>query len=67
MNLKSQWDVFATWARAHVLDDRGASVVEYALLVALVAIVCVAAITPLGQWASSNISTLGVTLSGAGS
>ena len=30
-------------------DERGASLVEYALLVALIAIVCIAAVTLLGQ------------------
>jgi Flp pilus assembly pilin Flp len=29
-------------------DDRGASVVEYALLVSLIAVVCLAAVTVLG-------------------
>jgi pilus assembly protein Flp/PilA len=44
----------ATWVRAHVRDERGASLVEYALLVALIAIVCIAAITLLGGNASSK-------------
>jgi len=30
-------------------EERGASLVEYALLVALIAIVCIAAVTLLGQ------------------
>ena len=30
MDLKAQWDVLATWIRAHVADERGASLVEYA-------------------------------------
>jgi pilus assembly protein Flp/PilA len=45
---------FATWIRAHAKDDRGASLVEYALLVALIAIVCIAAITLLGNNASEK-------------
>ena len=28
MDVKIQWDVLATWIRAHVKEDRGASVVE---------------------------------------
>lgn len=36
---------FRTAAR----DERGASLIEYALLVALIALVCVVAVTSLGQ------------------
>lgn len=37
--------------------DRGASLVEYALLVALIAIVCIVAVTVLGHNASAHFST----------
>ena len=37
-------------------DDRGASLVEYALLVALIAIVCIAALTALGETVSTSFS-----------
>ena len=40
-------------------DERGASLVEYALLVALIAVVCIVAVTFLGTAASSKFSTLG--------
>ena len=40
-------------------DERGASLVEYALLVALIAVVCIVAITFLGSSASSKFSTVG--------
>lgn len=36
--------------------DRGASIVEYALLVALIAVVCIGAITFLGNSTSDNYS-----------
>ena len=39
------------------LSERGASLVEYALLVALIAIVCIVAITVLGTSASRRFST----------
>jgi pilus assembly protein Flp/PilA len=39
-------------------DDRGAAMVEYALLVALIAVVCVAAVTTLGQDVSSAFSVI---------
>jgi pilus assembly protein Flp/PilA len=44
-------------------DDRGASLVEYALLVALIAIVCIAAITFVGTGASTKFSQVGSNLS----
>jgi pilus assembly protein Flp/PilA len=40
-------------------DDEGASLVEYALLVALIAVVCIAAITLLGGNASKKFSQIG--------
>ena len=39
-------------------EDRGASLVEYALLVALIAVVCIGAITILGQGASDNFDEI---------
>jgi len=39
--------------------ERGASLVEYALLVALIAIVCVVAISLLGTNASNKFSQVG--------
>jgi pilus assembly protein Flp/PilA len=40
-------------------DERGASLVEYALLVALIAVVCIVAIQFLGTSASKKFSTVG--------
>ena len=40
-------------------DERGASLVEYALLVALIAVICIVAIAFLGQAASSKFSSVG--------
>jgi pilus assembly protein Flp/PilA len=40
-------------------NDEGASLVEYALLVALIAVVCIAAITLLGGNASKKFSQIG--------
>ena len=50
-----QW-VSAT-IRSRFATERGASLVEYALLVALIAIVCIVAITVLGTSASARFST----------
>jgi pilus assembly protein Flp/PilA len=43
-------------------DERGASLVEYALLVALIAVVCIIAITFVGSKASTKFSNVGSSL-----
>ena len=43
-------------------DEEGASLVEYALLVALIAIVCIVAISFLGGKASTKFSNVGSAL-----
>jgi pilus assembly protein Flp/PilA len=53
---------FATWVAAHIDDERGASLVEYALLVALIAVVCIAAVTTLGKNSSSKFQKVGSSL-----
>ena len=52
------------WVIAHIRSERAASLVEYALLVALIAVVCIAAVTTLGKSASSKFSTVGRSISG---
>ena len=44
--------------------DEGAAVVEYGLLLALIAIVCVVAVTVLGTSASSNFDSSSTSLFG---
>jgi Flp pilus assembly pilin Flp len=44
--------------------ERGASLVEYALLVALIAIVTIASVRSLGRNVSQQFSVIGGTLSG---
>ena len=46
------------WLQSRCKTDRGASLVEYALLVALIAVVCIAAVTLLGHQASSKFSSV---------
>ena len=49
------FDIVATYLRARFgNDERGASLVEYALLVALIAVVCIVAVTFLGDSASRS-------------
>lgn len=53
-------DYLASWIQARFdLDERGASLVEYALLVALIAVVCIAAVTLLGRNASDKFDEVG--------
>ncbi len=40
-------------------SDRGASIVEYALLVALIAVVCIGAVTFFGDATGASLSTSG--------
>jgi pilus assembly protein Flp/PilA len=58
MDLVAYWkDNFAPYIRALLgRSERGAALVEYALLVALIAVVCIAAITLLGKSANSKFS-----------
>ncbi len=53
----------SAWVKTHIKSERGASLVEYALLVALIAVVCIAAVTTLGKSASSKFSTVGRSIS----
>lgn len=61
MDLVTYWQQFcAPFIRARFgRDERGASLVEYALLVALIAVVCIVAVTVLGQNASTKLSEVG--------
>ncbi len=47
-------------------DERGASMVEYALLLALIAVVCIAAVKTLGSSAAAKFSDVSTNVSGAG-
>ncbi len=56
----STYDFVASYMRARFGDtERGASLVEYALLVALIAVVCIVAVTFLGTSASSKFNKVG--------
>jgi len=58
--MTTQFRTLATFLRARFGDsEAGASLVEYALLVALIAVVCIAAVTLLGQNASNKFNTVG--------
>ena len=56
----TSYEYFAGWMRAKFgQDERGASLVEYALLLALIAVVCIIAVTALGRSASSKLKGVG--------
>ena len=53
------WTTYQSWL---VKDEKAASMVEYALLVALIAVVVIAAALFLGQQISDKFSEVGDTL-----
>lgn len=56
----TQLQFVANYLRARFgAAERGASLVEYALLVALIAVVCIAAVTLLGTNAEKKFSSVG--------
>jgi pilus assembly protein Flp/PilA len=55
----TSYHFLSAWLQARMDDERGASLVEYALLVALIAVVCIVAITFLGTSASSKFDSVG--------
>ena len=61
MFLRVYIGVAAWWSdlRVRAQEERGATAVEYALMVALIAIVIVAAVAFLGKAASNKFSTIG--------
>ena len=65
MDLLAYWQRFcAPFLRARFgRTERGASLVEYALLVALIAVVCIIAVTVLGSNASKKFSGVASSLS----
>ena len=57
------YQFLSTWLQSKVDSERGASLVEYALLVALIAVVCIIAVTFLGNSASSKFDSVGTAVS----
>jgi pilus assembly protein Flp/PilA len=69
MDLVAYWKQnFVPYLRALFgRSERGAALVEYALLIALIAVVCIAAIGFLGKSAKSKFSDVGHSIAAAGS
>jgi pilus assembly protein Flp/PilA len=49
--------------RAFVKNDEGQDLLEYALLIGLIAIVCVAALTSTGTWVNAIFTAINTKLS----
>lgn len=63
MDLVTYWNrICAPYIRARITNERGASLVEYALLVALIAVVCIGAVTFLGGAAKEKFSNVGTSI-----
>jgi pilus assembly protein Flp/PilA len=67
MLLRLYTGVSSFWAglKGRVEDEIGATAVEYALMVALIAVVIIAAVAFLGHAASNQFSTVGSAVDGA--
>ncbi len=62
----TSYEFVSAWLTSRLAtDERGASLLEYALLVALIAVVCILAITFLGSSASSKFSSVGTAINDA--
>jgi len=56
------YQLIATWLKSHTSSERGASLVEYALLVALIAVVCITAVSLLGTSANDSFNEINASL-----
>ncbi len=54
-----QYEFIKAWLTSKTDSERGASLVEYALLVALIAVVCIVAVQFLGESAEDKFSEVG--------
>jgi pilus assembly protein Flp/PilA len=54
-----QYEFIKAWLSAQARSERGASLVEYALLVALIAVACIAAMTFLRGGVQNKFSEAG--------
>ena len=68
MDVVGFWQQMVTpWIRSRFgKSERGAALVEYALLLALIAVVCIVALQFLGGSAAEKFSKVGNSIAGAG-
>jgi pilus assembly protein Flp/PilA len=60
----TQYNFLKTWLTTVAKTERGASLVEYALLVALIAVVVIGAVTLLGSTTEDTFSNVSDSLAG---
>lgn len=60
----AQYNFLKAWLTSFSRTERGASLVEYALLVALIAVVVIGAVTLLGNTARDNFSEVSSSIAG---
>jgi pilus assembly protein Flp/PilA len=60
----TQYNFLKTWLMSLTKTERGASLVEYALLVALIAVVVIGAVTLLGNTAKDTFNDVSGSLGG---
>jgi pilus assembly protein Flp/PilA len=60
----TQYHFIKAWLLAQAKTERGASLVEYALLVALIAVICIVALQFLGRNAKSSFNSTGSAIGG---
>ena len=60
----TQYNFLKTWLTSLTKSERGASLVEYALLVALIAVVVIGAVTLLGGTAEDKFSEVSSSIGG---
>ena len=66
MNITTQFEMISTWIRARFGEtERGATLVEYALLIAHIAVACIVAVNFLSGKAQDNFSSVGNSLGAA--
>ena len=58
--MPTTYQFVTTWICAHIKSQRGATLVEYSLLIALLVLVCAAAISRLNNIAGSRYSQTAV-------
>lgn len=63
---ESVLDLFRLWVRTRLSDDRGATMVEYGLLIVLIALVAAAAALALGGGLSTIFQRIADCLNGTG-
>ena len=55
-------EFFVAWLRSTARSERGAALVEYALLLALIAVICITAVGFLGAQLSERFDSTGVSV-----